>query len=126
MPRTVLATLASAGVLLGGGAAAGTALATTGPSPYTVVRVKLIDGRIVLSKLQASHVTFVDFIVHNAGKQPHDFSIGGYKTKPLRPGQTQHLYVGFPVSGKYKFVSTLHATKAMAGWFHISEPEEPD
>jgi len=124
MLRTTIATLASIVILLAAGASA--AVATTGPSPYTVVKVRLVDGRIVLSKLRATHVTFVDFIVSNAGKKPHNFSIGGYSTRPLRPGQTQHLYVGFPVSGKYKFLTTVHATAAMVGWFHISEPEQPD
>ena len=123
MIRTASA-LAAIAILAGAGA--GAATATTGPDPYAVVNVKLVDGGIVLSKLKATHVTFVDFIVHNAGKQPHNFTIGGYKTRPLRPGQTQHLYVGFPVSGKYKFVSTLNATAKMIGWFHISEPELPD
>ena len=122
MIRTATA-LAAAAILVGAGA--GAASATTGPDPYTIVNVKLVDGRIVLSKLRATHVTFVDFVVHNAGKQPHNFTIGGYKTHPLRPGQTQHLYVGFPVSGKYKFLATLNATSKMTGWFHISEPELP-
>jgi hypothetical protein len=123
MVRTATA-LAAIVILVGAGA--GAAFATTGPDPYTIVQVKLVDGRIVLSKFRAAHVTFVDFIVHNAGKQPHNFTIGGYKTHPLRPGQTQHLYVGFPVSGKYKFLSTLNATAKMTGWFHVSEPELPD
>jgi plastocyanin len=121
-----LAILASTAALVCAVGAATNATATTGPSPYTVVQVRLSDGKIVLNKLHVSHVTFVDFLVRNTGKQTHNFSIGGYSTHPLATGQTQHLYVGFPVSGKYKYSVTLHATPGMAGWFRITEPEQPD
>ncbi len=121
-----LAILATLAALACGAFAALNAAATTGPSPYTVVKVQLTDAKIVLSKSHASHVTFVDFIVHNTGKATHNFTIGGYTTHALKTGQTQHLYVGFPVSGKYKYSCTLHATAAMAGSFHISEPTPPD
>lgn len=120
---TVLAAIAALAL---GAFAATDASATTGPSPYTVVRVQITDGKLVLSKLHVSHVTFVDFIVHNSGKATHNFSIGGYSTHALKTGQTQHLYVGFPVSGKYKYSTTLHGTPKMSGLFHISEPELPD
>jgi plastocyanin len=121
-----LAILATIAALACGAFAAMNATATTGPSPYTVVKVQITDGKMVLSKLHVSHVTFVDFVVHNAGKQSHNFSIGGYSTHALKTGQTQHLYVGFPVSGKYKYSCTLHATAQMTGLFHISEPAPPD
>ena len=42
--------------------------------------MQITDGKMTLSKLHVSHVTFVDFIVHNAGKQSHNFTIGGYST----------------------------------------------
>lgn len=121
-----LALLATIAALASGAFAALNASATTGPSPYTVVKVQVTDQKLVLSKLLATHVTFVDFIVHNGGKATHNFTIGGFTTRALKTGQTQHLYVGFPVSGKYKFASTLHATPAMKGTFRISEPEQPD
>jgi hypothetical protein len=121
-----LAILATIAALACGAFTALNATATTGPSPYTVVRVQLSDRTIVLSKKAASHVTFVDFIVRNSGKVTHNFTIGGYSTHPLKTGQTQHLYVGFPVSGKYKYASTVHATPTMTGTFRISEPEQPD
>jgi plastocyanin len=121
-----LALLATVAVLACGAFAALNASATTGPSPYTVVKVQLTDQKVALSKLLASHVTFVDFIVRNQGKATHNFTIGGFTTHALKTGQTQHLYVGFPVSGKYKYACTLHATAAMKGTFRISEPEQPD
>jgi plastocyanin len=124
--RKRLALLASTAILVGAGVAATDALATTGPSPYTTVTVKILEGKLILNKLAVSQVTFVDFFVTNAGKTTHNFTIGGYSTHPLKPGQKQHLYVGFPVSGKYKYKSTLHATAKMAGTFHISEPVQPD
>ena len=121
-----LAILASTAALACGAFAVMNATATTGPSPYTVVQVQITDGKMVLNKLHVSHVTFVDFVVHNSGKLSHNFTIGGYSTHPLNKGQTQHLYVGFPVSGKYKYACTLHATAAMTGSFRISEPTPPD
>lgn len=121
-----LAILAAIAALTVGAVAVMNAAATTGPSPYTVVQVHITDGKLVLSNLHVSHVTFVDFVVHNSGKLSHNFSIGGYSTHPLNKGQTQHLYVGFPVSGKYKYSCTLHATAQMTGLFHISEPAPPD
>jgi plastocyanin len=124
--RKHLVILVSTAILIGAGVAATAALATTGPSPYTTVTVKILEGKLVLNKLAVSHVTFVDFFVTNAGKVPHNFTIGGFSTHVLKPGQKQHLYVGFPVSGKYAYKSTLHATAKMAGIFHISEPEQPD
>jgi plastocyanin len=121
-----LTVLAATVALACGAFAVMNAAATTGPSPYTSVLVKLYDGKLTLSKLHVSHVTFVDFIVRNNGKQTHNFSIGGYSTRALKKGQMQHLYVGFPVSGKYKYSSTVHAIPAMSGIFRISEPEQPD
>ncbi len=121
-----LALLATTAALACGAFPAVNATATTGPSPYTVVQVRITDGKLVLNKLHVSHVTFVDFVAHNNGKLTHNFTIGGYSTRPLKTGQSQHLYVGFPVSGKYKYACTLHATPAMKGTFRISEPEQPD
>lgn len=118
----VVATVAMVALLSSGTAA----LATTGPSAYAVVHVTLRDGRIVLNRRLAKNVTFVDFIVKNVGKERHNFRIGGFSTHPLRHGQTQHLYVGFPIAGKYRYTTTLHATHAMTGLFRIVDPQMPD
>lgn len=120
--RTLALAVVIVGVLM---APAAGALATTGPDPYTVVHVTLRDGRIVLNKHVARNVSFVDFLVRNLGKRSHNFRIGGLSTEPLTHGKQTHLYVGFPVAGKYHYASTLHATQKMAGWFHIVSPQIP-
>ncbi len=91
MLRRSAAALVATTILLAGGTGVNAALATTGPDPYVVVNVTLLDGRIMLSKLRVSHVTFVDFRVRNAGKLSHNFRIGGHTTPALKPGQTTHL-----------------------------------
>jgi plastocyanin len=107
---------------LAGAAAAG---ATTGPDPYTIVNVTVKDGQLVLSKHLVSHVTYVDFIVSNKGKQPHNFTIGGQTTRALKPGEKVHLLVTFPVYGSYPFKVTLHGTRVMRGRLQVEAPEIP-
>src|SRR6266536_4192650 len=119
------AALLVTGVLVAGGVGASTAFATTGPDPYVVVKVSLKDGQIFLSRLSVHDVTYVDFLVHNAGKLRHNFRIGGIATSYLRPGQTAHLVVAFPVYGKYRFLCTVHPTPKMRGWFQVDRPVQP-
>jgi plastocyanin len=111
--------------LVAGGVGASTAVATTGPAAYVAVNVKLQDTRIVLSRLSVHDVTYVDFIVRNAGKVSHNFQIGGVATKPVKPGQTTRLVVAFPAYGKYRFSCTIHPTPTMSGWFQVDRPVPP-
>ena len=111
------------GVLLG--AFAGTARATTGPAPYAIVNVRVTDQRITLSKVGVHDVTYVDFLVRNAGKVPHNFGIGGLASKSVKPGQTVHLIVSFPVYGKYRYSCTLKCTRKMRGSFQVDRPLPP-
>jgi len=116
---------AVASLLAAVGVGVNAALATTGPDPYVVVNVRLTDAQIVLHPLRVSNVTFVDFLVHNAGKLTHNFSIGGHSTRALKPGQTAHLFVGFPVEGAYPFLATVHAKPAMRGRLRVLFPVRP-
>ncbi len=125
MLRRSAAALVATTILLAGGTGVNAALATTGPDPYVVVNVTLLDGRIMLSKLRVSHVTFVDFRVSNAGKLSHNFRIGGHTTPALKPGQTTHLLVAFPEYGTYLFRCTVHATPKMRGRFEVDRPVLP-
>ena len=119
-PAAALA--ATVGVL---GAYAATAPATTGPDPHVALKVTVRDGRIDLAKHAVHDVTYVDFLVHNAGKLTHNFKIGDVSTAPLRAGQTVHLLVAFPAYGKYRYKCTIHATPKMAGWFQVDRPVAP-
>jgi uncharacterized cupredoxin-like copper-binding protein len=116
---SLLATIVTAGAL------ASSALATTGPDPYAIVKVALTDEGITLSQKSVHDVTYVDFLVHNGGKLPHDFRIGGLATRQVRPGQTVHLVVAFPQYGKYKYASTVHASAKMRGAFQVYRPVTP-
>jgi uncharacterized cupredoxin-like copper-binding protein len=121
MRRTGLA-VAAAVLALAGASAAG---ATTGPDPYTIVSVTLKDGQLVLSKHLVSHVTYVDFIVSNRGKQTHNFRIGSQSTRTLKPGEKVHLLVAFPVYGSYPFRVTVHGTRVMRGRLQVESPQVP-
>jgi len=117
--------LAAAGVVAGG-AVAGVASATTGPAPHTLVNVVISDHSIKLSRSKVRDVTFVDFYIHNVGKVSHNMRIGRETSVPVRPGQREHFYVGFPVFGWYPYKVTLHGMAKMHGRFHINSPEPPD
>ena len=117
------AVVSTAAALAGG--LAGAAFATTGPNPYAIVNVRLTDQRITLSKVGVHDVNYVDFLVHNAGKVPHNFTIGGLGSKSVRPGQTVHLVVAFPVYGKYRYSCSLKCTRTMKGLFQVDRPVPP-
>jgi plastocyanin len=119
------ATLLVTVVLIVGSVSASAAFATTGPNPYAIVKVSLQDSRIILSSYRVHDVTYVDFLVHNAGKLHHNFRIGGIATKSMPPGQTTHLLVAFPAYGKYRFVCTIHGTAKMSGSFQVDRPVQP-
>lgn len=106
--------------------AGGAARATTGPAPHVLVRVKLTDSRITLSKYRVADVTYVDFYLHNAGRRTHNFVIGTQRSMTLRPGERLHFFVSFPVFGFYRFRSTVHARPAMRGRFDVESPQPPD
>lgn len=118
--------LAGAAVVMVSAAIAGTAGATTGPAPHTLVNVAISDKAIKLSKNNTSDVTFVDFYLHNVGKVAHTMVIGREESVIVRPGQRVHFYVGFPVYGWYPYHVKLHGTPKMKGRFHIDSPEPPD
>jgi plastocyanin len=119
----VLVALGALGAL--GGYAVGAAPATTGPDPHVALNVSLHDGSIVIAKHAVHDVTYVDFLVHNAGKLTHNFTIGGVGTPPLKAGQTRHLLVAFPSYGKYRYRCTIHGTPKMTGVFQVDRPVPP-
>ncbi len=118
---TLAALLVATGVL----SAFGSASATTGPDPHVALKVTITDSKITLAKHAVHDVTYVDFLVHNAGKVTHNFKIADLSTPALRPGQTAHLLAAFPGYGKYRYKVTVHGTKAMAGWFTVDRPLPP-
>lgn len=121
--KRATALVSTAAVLAGVFASA--ALATTGPNPYAIVNVRLTDQRITLSKQRVHDVTYVDFLVRNAGKLQHNFRIGGLASKSVRPGQTVHLIVAFPAYGAYRYSCSLKCKRTMSGSFQVDRPLPP-
>jgi len=72
--------------------------------------------RFTLSKRTVPRGT-VAFKVTNKGSLPHDFKIGGKKTRLLAPGKSQTLSVIFRKAGRYPYLCTVpgHATAGMKG-----------
>jgi hypothetical protein len=120
---SVAAALSAVVVLAG--VLAGAALATTGPAPYAVVNVRLTDTQITLSAKGVHDVNYVDFLVRNVGKVPHDFRIGGLASKSVKSGQLVHFIVSFPVYGKYHYSCKLKCTPKMSGSFQVDRPLPP-
>jgi uncharacterized cupredoxin-like copper-binding protein len=120
---SVAAALSAVVVLAG--VLAGAALATTGPAPYAVVNVRLTDTQITLSTKGVHDVNYVDFLVRNVGKVPHDFRIGGLASKSVKSGQLVHFIVSFPVYGKYHYSCKLKCTPKMSGSFQVDRPLPP-
>jgi hypothetical protein len=114
------------GTVAVGAVVGGVANATTGPAPHTEVNVVITDNTIKLSKTKVQDVTFVDFYIHNTGKLPHTMMIGREESVPLKAGEREHFYVGFPVYGWYRYKVKLNGKPSQKGRFHIDSPEPPD
>jgi hypothetical protein len=58
---------------------------------------------------------YLSFNVYNHGKKPHDFTIFGKKTPPIKPGKAAHLFAAATVRGSFPYKSTLDKGKAFRG-----------
>ena len=96
----VLATLA--------GGAARTASATTGVDPLQKVSVRITDGRIIVSPKRVERAVTIWFRVVNKGTKKHNFLVSGLKTKPLGPGQVDHIVLSFEDRGDYLYRCALN------------------
>jgi uncharacterized cupredoxin-like copper-binding protein len=69
--------------------------------------------------LSADHVLAgrVTFVIHNAGRLPHDFSIRGHTSRPVAPGATGRLTLRMQEPGVYDYISMIPGQRAagMAG-----------
>ena len=90
------------------GAAAQTASATTGVDPLQRVSVRILDGRIVVSPKRVERAVTIWFRVVNKGTKKHDFRVAGLKTKPLGPGQVDHIVLSFEDRGDYPYRCALN------------------
>lgn len=96
-----VAAVACVGALAGG--TARTASATTGVDPLQKVSVRITDGKIFVSPKRVARAVTIWFRVVNKGKTKHDFRVSGLKTKPLGPGQVDHIVLSFEDRGEYPY-----------------------
>ncbi|HEY7178405.1 MAG TPA: cupredoxin domain-containing protein [Gaiella sp.] len=97
------------------GAATQTASATTGVDPLQRVSVRILDGRLVVSPKRVERAITIWFRVVNKGKKTHNFVVSGLKTKPLGPGQVDHIVLSFEDRGNYMYRCALNCTRNMRG-----------
>jgi uncharacterized cupredoxin-like copper-binding protein len=90
-------------------------------STVTVTAGKPSEFHFTLSKKTVPHGT-VTFKVTNKGALPHDFKIGGKKTKLLTPGQSATLKVTFAKKGSFPYLCTVtgHAAAGMKGTLKVT------
>ncbi len=118
----VVAALAAASA-----AAVGAPPPAAAPIRAVTVRVTAKDFAFVLSRRSVPRGTTVRFLVRNTGAAPHDFVIGGRRTRVLRPGGSQTLTVRFSEAGTVRFLCSVpgHVGLGMQGRFGVSRPAPP-
>ena len=88
----------------------------------------MFDYRDVLSRTSVP-VGTVRFVVVNRGAAPHDFAIGGRRTRMLKRGERQTIVVRFKRAGSYTYVCTVpgHAHLGMKGVLRVgtAKPKPP-
>jgi glucose/arabinose dehydrogenase len=113
-------------LFLMGGAAAFALVAHGQAAAPVTVRVTMLDYRFVLSRKQVPAGT-VHFVVTNRGGTFHDFAVGKWKTRLLRPGQHETITVRFPTAARVAYRCTVagHAALGMKGTLVVGRPGTP-
>ena len=62
---------------------------------------------------------YLSFNILNRGKQLHDFTVFGKKTKPIKPGRKAHLFAQAVTRGTVRYRSTLDKGSSFRGSFAI-------
>jgi uncharacterized cupredoxin-like copper-binding protein len=110
-PRLALAALWLVAAIV----VAPTALAGNSRETVHVIAGKPFEFSFTLS---AHHVLTgrVTFVIHNAGRLPHDFSIRGHTSRPVVPGATGSLTLRIE-PGVYDYISMIPGQRSagMAG-----------
>ena len=103
------------GVALAALVAAAPVAARPSASAATTVTVTMKEFKFVLSKKTVPHGS-VTFKLVNKGKLPHDFKIGGKKSKLIAGGKSGKLIVTLK-KGKLAYICTVsgHASLGMKG-----------
>jgi hypothetical protein len=88
---------------------------TTSPGYNFKIVVVITDGGVTLSRSLAKRGWLAHFVIHNHGKKPHVFDIGGLKTKPIGPGKTGRLGSYLDTRGQYPY----KVDKTFRGYFTV-------
>jgi plastocyanin len=112
---TIACAVGIAGLVVLVGATTQEASATTGVDPLQKVSVRILDGRIVVSPKRVERAVTIWFRVVNKGTKKHNFLVSGLKTKPLGPGQVDHIVLSFEDRGNYLYRCALNCTRNMRG-----------
>jgi glucose/arabinose dehydrogenase len=103
------------------------AASSAGVSATPTVTVRLVGGKASLSR-KSVPAGVVRFVVTNAGRLPHDFAVGGKRTRPLKRGERQTLLVRFSKPGAYRYVIRTRGASGSRGTIRVVAPtvdEEP-
>jgi plastocyanin len=92
------------------------ASATTGVDPLQRVSVRILDGRMVVSPKRVERAVTIWFRVVNKGTKKHNFLVAGLKTKPLGPGQVDHIVLSFEDRGNFGYRCALNCSRDMRGY----------
>jgi glucose/arabinose dehydrogenase len=121
-----VAVLVATAVALAGAGFAAAAWRGPGAAPTTNVRVTAYDFRFTLSRSSVP-VGSVRFTVVNRGVFPHDFAIGGRRTRVLKHGQRAVLTLVFRRAARLAYRCTVpgHAAAGMKGVLSVARPRTP-
>lgn len=98
--------------------------ATTAPSAFFNIHVKLTSTRIVLGKHSAPRGTYARFIIRNVDTRPHNFTLGKVRrgigaqsgfSRTLKPHQRKILILFLDYRGPLPYSGGLPADRAKPG-----------
>jgi plastocyanin len=121
--RVAVVTVALAALLHGATGSARTATpATTGVDPLITLSVRITDSSVTVKPKRVARLETAEFRVVNAGRQTHDFHVGGLKTKALKHGEVAHVLLQFAERGTYLYRCKLHCSARMRGYITVYSP----
>jgi plastocyanin len=121
--RATVAVVVGVAILVAvAGGAATRASATTGVDPLQKITVRITDSKLIVNPKRVQRAVTVWFRVVNTGVKTHDFQVAGFKTKPLKHGQVDHVVLSFDERGAYLYRCVLNCTRVMRGQLAVYSP----
>jgi plastocyanin len=123
MLRAATASLALGALVFGvAGSTGARAPSTTGVDPLITVSVRISDTRLTVKPARVARLETVQFRVVNTGKLPHDFRVGGLKSRKLKHGQVDHVLLQFADRGTYLYRCVVNCSAKMRGFMVVYSP----